>query len=148
MKNILLNSRKSISKIFLAFILVVIICISANNTFAQTRDAGGTGDGITPAQPCPVSIKRNNGQGTCGGDAQVRLSFNQLPDFAPTLVAIWYNGEKINYITTPVTGDASNLLQKGYISYCLEGGNIPPAHKLVFQFHYANAPQEDCFVSE
>ena len=146
----------SIKKLLFAVFLFS-ICFFTNNTFAQ-RGAGGSSDGsgdgsgtqgqTVPPQPCPTGVKRNNGQGTCGGDAQVRLSFNQLPDFAPTLVAIWDGDEQITGVMLPVEGDVSNLAKKGYISYCLSGSNIPPAHKLIFQFHYANSTQDDCMVGE
>ena len=142
----------------LSICVIAFICLLfSNNIFAQ-RGAGGSSDGsgdgsgtgvqTVPPQPCPTSVKRNNGQGTCGGDAQVRLRFGQLPDFAPTLVAIWDGDQQITDVMLPVEGDVSKLATKGYISYCLDGSNIPPAHKLIFQFHYANSTQDDCMVSE
>ncbi len=124
--------------------------IFSTTSFAQA-DGGGTGSAsgtITPPQPCPVSFKRNNGNGTCGADAQIRLSFNQLPQFAPTLVGVWYNGQEITTIVMPVYGDVSNLASKGYISYCLSGSNIPPAKKLVLYFRYPNSDQDDCVLAE
>ena len=140
----------------LSLCIVLTCLLFSNNIFAQ-RGAGGSSDGsgdgsgnggTVPPQPCPTAVKRNNGQGTCGGDAQVRLSFGQLPDFAPTLVAIWDGDQQITGVMLPVEGDVSDLAKKGYISYCLSGSNILPAHKLIFEFHYANSTQEDCMVAE
>jgi hypothetical protein len=111
------------------------------------RDAGGTNQGVSTIEPCPESFKRNNGNGTCGGDAQIRLTFNQLPSTAPALVGIWYNGNLINGIVLPAYGNINELDKKGYISYCLDGMNIPPANKITLQFRYPDG-QEDCWLTE
>ena len=66
----------------------------------------------------------------------------QSPSYAPTLVGLWYdNGSPITNIFLPVTGDIADLASKGYISYCLLGGNIPPNKKIVAQFYYPNTNQ-------
>lgn len=126
--------------------LVLFTCLFSTKTFAQ-REAGGTSAGSGTHQPCPDYFKRNNGNGTCGGDAQIRVYFSQQVTSAPVLTAVWYQGEQITGIALPVYGDMSELSKKGYISYCIEGRNIPPAIKITLQFQYQNG-QEDCLVSE
>ena len=142
------NRMKKILHLFIA--LLISITFFSNSTSAQPAPGGsGDGGGVSNSpQPCPVSFKRNNGNGTCGGDAQIRLSFNQLPEFAPTLVGILYDGVEITTVHMPVIGDVSNLASKGYISYCLSGSNIPPAKKLVLHFRYPGTDQDDCVVVE
>lgn len=137
---------------YIILVLILFLNLFSSPIFAQTApggsgDGGSIGSGNTSPQPCPVSFKRNDGNGTCGGDAQIRLNFNQLPQFAPTLVSIWYDGEEITNIITPIEGDASTL-SKGYVSYCLSGANIPPAKKLVLHFRYPDTDQDDCVIAE
>lgn len=125
---------------------IFIATLFSTETFSQIAP-GDSNDGITgTTQPCGTFFKRNNGDGTCGGDAEIRLSFSQQPDYAPTLVAIWYDGQQANDVILPVEGDMSSL-DKGYISYCLQGSNIPAAKKLTLQFHYESG-QDDCVLSE
>ncbi len=138
-------------KLLFTSIMLISICLTSIKTFAQPapgNSGGGIGGGGAAVQPCPVSFKRNNGNGTCGGDAQIRLSFNQLPQFAPELVLVSYDGAEITTIIMPVEGDVSNLASKGYVSYCLNGANIPPAKKLVLHFRYAGSNQDDCVLAE
>ena len=144
------------TKLLTAFLIVLWCTIFSNTTLAQ-RDAGGSSAGggnysgsNSPdciIQPSPVSFKRNNGQGTCGGDGQIRLSFNQNPTEAPVLTALMYeDGSPITYISVPIIGDVSDLAKKGYISYCLMGGNIDPAKKVIAVFHYQGGCQEDTIL--
>lgn len=139
---------------FLAF-----ICLCFSQVADAQRDAGGSAGGnVGPAggntqncvtQPNPTSFKRNNGEGTCGENGEIRLKFNQNPSEAPVLTALMYeDGSPINYIIVPVNGDVSNLAQKGYISYCLLGGNINPAKKIIAVFHYASGCQADAVLFE
>ena len=115
-----------------------------NKTFAQ-RDAGGSSSGGgVPPQPCPTSFTRNNGDGTCGGEAQIRLYFTQAPTYAPTLENIYYNGQPLITNIMPIEGDVADLATKGYISYCLPTANIPPAIKLTVVFRYTQSTQDDC----
>ena len=128
-------------------IIAVSALIFSNKSFSQTRDAGGSGDGTsTPPQPCPTAFTRNNGDGTCGGDAQVRLYFNQAPSLAPMLQDIIYNGASLLTNPTPIFGDIADLATKGYISYCLPTSNVPPAVKLTVIFKYPNSTQEECIL--
>lgn len=140
-------------KIIISFcVFTLSICIFSTSTFAQDgRDAGGQSSGDL-TQPCPVSFKRNNGNGygVCGGDAQIRVAFSQLPTVTPQLTAIYYTNtstgvkSNVTHVFLPVDGDIISKTQP-YISYCLTGiipapgnsqGNIPPAVKLVLEFTY------------
>jgi hypothetical protein len=128
--------------------------IFSDKSFAQdSRDAGGSSNGDI-SRPCPISFKRNNGNGfgVCGGDSQIRVAFGELPDVTPQLVAIYYTNTttgiqtNVTNVLLPVDGDIISKTQP-YISYCLTGslpapgnsqGNIPPAVKLVLEFRYPN----------
>jgi hypothetical protein len=133
-------------QIFTIGIVTLLLIFSSENTFAQ-RDAGGSsGGGVTP-QVCPTDFVRNNGDGTCGGNAQIRLFFNQAPEFAPELISIIYNGENLLTNPMPVSGNIADLATKGYIGYCLPLANIPPAVKLTVVFRYAGTGQEDCVLT-
>lgn len=121
--------------------------IFSSSSFAQ-RDAGGSSDGnTTPPQPCPTAFARNNGNGTCGGQAQIRLYFTQAPLVAPTLENILYQGEPLLTNAYPISGNVADLATQGYISYCLPTSNIPPAIKLTVIYKYASSGQEDCMLS-
>ncbi len=135
-------------KQFFTFCIIAVSALTfSNKTFSQTRDAGGSGDGTsTPPQPCPTAFARNNGDGTCGGAAQIRLFFNVAPAFAPTLENIFYDGVSLLTNATPISGDIADLASKGYISYCLPTSNIPPAVKLTVIFKYPNSTQEECVL--
>lgn len=134
-------------KLTLSFGLVFLtILIFPGQIFAQ-RDAGGSADGTTAApQPCPTAFARNNGDGTCGGQSEIRLYFTQAPVYAPTLENIYYNGESLLTNGFPVNGNIADLAVKGYISYCLATTNIPPAIKLTVVFRYINSTQENCVL--
>ena len=136
------------SKKFILFFLFSASFFFSNKVLAQ-RDAGGSSNGT---EPCPVSFKRNNGNGfgVCGGDAQIRVAFGTLPGNIPQLTAIYYTNTNtgiqtnVTSVFLPVNGDLISKT-KPYISYCLTGilpapgnsqGNIPPAVKLVLEFTY------------
>lgn len=142
-------------------LLLTFLLFASLTTFAQ-RDAGGSSNGAgspdpgvnNPApcvnQPDPESFKRNNGEGTCGMNGQIRLYFKKkdVPTEAPTLIALMTeDGESVNYISLPIQGDMSNI-DKKYISYCLLGGNVKPAKKLIAVFHYANSCSDDIVLEE
>ena len=146
------------TKLLTAFLVVLSCTILANKTLAQ-RDAGGSSAGggtysgsTQPEciiQPNAISFKRNNGDGTCGQNGQIRLKFNQNPTEAPVLTALMYeDGTPISYIAVPIYGDIADLAKKGYISYCLIGGNIDPAKKIIAVFHYEGGCQEDTILHE
>jgi hypothetical protein len=123
-------------------VFVLFISLFSSNTFAQPApgDSGDGGpDGVGSTQPSPVSFKRNNGNGTCGGEAQIRVAFNLLPDYLPVMEEIKYEGRTIPVVFGDI--DASQLVKKGYVSYCILSGNIPPAIKLAIKFHYLGSNQ-------
>ena len=133
--------KKHVTFAIITFLLV------STGAMAQ-RDAGGSSGGTpTPPQPCPTHFTRNNGDGTCGGNAQIRLYFTTAPTVAPTLENIFYNGESLLTNPMPIAGNLNDLATKGYISYCLPLSNIPPAIKLTVVFKYATTGQEDCVLS-
>ena len=152
------------TKTFTICLLLFTSLLISNRIFAQ-RDSGGSSDGglgsesggtfnsgtqescIT--QPNPTSFKRNNGQGTCGGDAQIRLSFSQQPTIAPTIIGLYHSdGTPVTNVFLPIQGDMTNLAKKGYISYCIMGSNIAPAKKLIAVFHYDGGCQADATLNE
>ncbi|MDB5222368.1 MAG: hypothetical protein JWN83_1035 [Chitinophagaceae bacterium] len=124
-------------------VLVCFIALFSSNTFAQTAP-GDWGDGgqvgEVPSQPSPVSFKRNNGNDICGAEAEIRVAFAILPNYFPAI-------EEIRSEARAVTGivisniDASQLVKKGYVSYCISSVNIIPAGKLWIKFHYTQTNQ-------
>ncbi|MDQ6757984.1 MAG: hypothetical protein M3004_13740, partial [Bacteroidota bacterium] len=126
------------------------ICFFSAKSFAQatpggSADGGTTVDGggttSTTPQPLGVQFMRNNGDGTCGGNAQIRLYYNTAPTIAPTLDNIIYNGAPLIANFVPKGSILSDLTTKGYFSFCLPTSNIPPAIKLTIQYHYQSTPQ-------
>ena len=127
----------------------------------STDTRGGGGSAGSALQPCPIKSKRNNGQGTCGGDGQIRIRFSNNPTYDPILDSVYYVGnpdyaprlDSIYYLGVKETGltfaegDTSNLAQKNYISYCFYGHNIPPDHKLTYYFSYPLSSQV-CILPE
>ncbi len=125
------------------FTLSTALILLAITTFAQTTPGNNT--------ECPTiyDIKRNNGgnfpqgQGTCGGDAEIRLYVRSCPSNPPRLDSIYYEGKKLQGLQFGHGNirdgypDASNCGKpNSYLSYCVYGSNIPPAKKLTFYFTY------------
>ncbi len=95
---------------------------------------------------CPDYFKRNNGQGTCGSEAEIRMYFAVCPAIAPVMDSIHANGVKVN--VTIGAPDASKCASKGYISYCFSG-DLPPANSLVVFFDFGEFSLTDsCIVPE
>lgn len=87
---------------------------------------------------CPSSFTRNNGNGTCGNEAEIRMVFPSCPvTAAPTIDSIYVNGVKANVTVFPP--DTSKCSAKGYVSYCFSG-NLPIASdiKVFFNFYGTN----------
>lgn len=131
-------------------VLLALFFFSAT-TFAQTAP-GDSGSGTTPppdgggttstvTQPLAVQFFRNNGDGTCGAKAQIRLYYNTAPSIAPTLDNIIYNGAPLIANFVPEGSILSDLTTKGYFSFCLPVDNVPPAIKLTIQYHYGGTIQ-------
>ena len=95
---------------------------------------------------CPDYFKRNNGNGTCGSEAEIRMYFAVCPASAPAIDSIHANGVKAN--VTVGAPDDSKCASKGYISYCVSG-DLPPAGSLVVFFDFGEFTGKDsCIVPE
>lgn len=132
-------------KLFL--IVVAVLCISAYSStiFAQAIPGGSdNGEGFT--ETSPVSLKRNNGNGTCGGEAEFRVAFSTLPDDLPIIAQIRSDTRDIKGIVIDNI-DASPFAQKGYVSYCISSADILPAVKLTIRFHYQRS-NRDFWIEE
>lgn len=107
------------TNVFTLAFLLFLAAIFSVKSFAQTAPGGGNTE-------CPTSYSftRNNGNGwgVCNGDAQIRVTFNQmpLPENIPVLSAIYYQGHALTKIILPAVGNIVTNGQ-GYISYCLVG---------------------------
>lgn len=134
MKTILINTS-----------FLCLACIFSTPAFSQTVPGGGT--------ECPTSytVKRNNGHDkkVCNGDAEIRVSFIQLPapNDIPSITSIEYEGQPLTDISLPVAGTLVRT-GKGYISYCIKASSskskgdpldkIPAAAKLVLELMAPN----------
>ena len=134
--------KKIVFTLFILFVFNI-----TNKTFAQVRDGGGSasGDGYIAPQPCPTAFTRNNGDGTCGGDAQIRLYYTTPPTVAPILQNILYNGAPLYTNNYPITGNLTDYASKGYVSFCLPTSNIPPAIKLTLIINYPGG--QECNIA-
>jgi hypothetical protein len=101
---------------------------------------------ISFGQQCPSYFKRNNGNGTCGSQAEIRMYFVTCPATAPLIDSIHASGLKANVsVGAP---DKSKCASKGYISYCVSG-DLPPAGSLVVFFDFGEFNGLDsCIVPE
>jgi hypothetical protein len=97
---------------------------------------------------CPNFFKRNNGNGTCGGQSEIRMYFPACVSNPPVIDSIYTNNVKADLtINAP---DGSKCAGKGYVSYCFSG-NLPPASNLhVFFTSVISgvATHISCFVPE
>jgi hypothetical protein len=138
-------------RLFTFAILLFTTCLFSANVFSQPApgDDGGTGGGLpvdgggttVVTQPEAIHFTRNNGDGTCGGMAQIRMYYATAPTTAPVLTQIYYNGAPLYTNFTAVTGDISNYATTGYVSFCLNTSNIPPAIKLTLTYNASSAQQ-------
>lgn len=121
------------------------ISLYGSNSFAQGAPGdSGSGGGFT--ETSPLSLKRNNGNGTCGGEAEFRVAFSTLPDDLPIIAQVRSDTRDIPGIVIDNI-DASPFVQKGYISYCVSSANILPAVKLSVRFHYEKS-NKDFWIEE
>lgn len=143
-------------KNLLKFAFLFSLSLFSITSFAQDVP-GGSGDGsVTPpdgggtsgsaTQPLSVHFTRNNGDGTCGGMAQIRMYYTAAPTVAPVLTQIYYQGAPLYSNFTAVTGNLSTYASNGYVSYCLPTSNIPPAIKLTLTYN-ASTSQNDASIS-
>ena len=131
-------------KTLLSLTVVLFMTFFSTNVFAQPApgddgsggvlppDLGGTPS--VPPQPLAYHFTRNNGDGTCGGEAQIRMYYTTAPTVAPVLTQIYYQGAPLYTNFLPVSGDIAGYATKGYVSFCLSTANIPPAIKLALTY--------------
>ncbi len=95
---------------------------------------------------CPNYFRRNNGNGLCP-DGQLKLYFTSCPANAPIIDSVYTNGVKANI--SFALPDISKCSSQGYVSYCVNGGNMPPA--ALWQIYFHNPGSTDpfgCLVPE
>ena len=143
--------------LLLSISLISIISFSCKKNLLEdtsVRGGGGSAGGTIVLQPPPTGFKRNNGNGTCGGSAQVRIMFSTNPTLAPQLINVYQPangilGSALSGYSFDL-GDTSHLSSNnGYISYCIHGtyvspansGNLPPANAIVLEFYYPQSNQ-------
>lgn len=132
------------TKQFKSASLLILACIFSGAAFSQIVPGGGT--------ECPksYSVKRNNGNDkkVCNGDAEIRVTFLQLPTSheVPSITSIEYEGQPLSNISLPASGTLVTT-GKGYISYCVKAtsksrgdplGKIPAGAKLVLELTSPN----------
>ena len=138
-------------------LLFISLCIFSLSSFAQDVPGGsgdgtgggtpdGGGSGSTVAQPLGIHFVRNNGDGTCGGQAQIRMYYATAPTAAPVLTQIYYNDAPLYTNFAAVTADISKYATTGYASFCLPTSNIPPAIKLTLTYN-ASSTQQGASIS-
>ena len=95
---------------------------------------------------CASYFKRNNGNGTCP-DGQLRLYFADCPAVSPIIDSVYTNdGKSLIVFSEP---DVSKCATQGFISYCVIGGNMPPASLWKIYFHAAGSTDPfSCIVPE
>jgi hypothetical protein len=95
---------------------------------------------------CPSYFTRNNGNGTCGAEAQIKMYFPSCPVTAPKIDSIYVGGVKANITVFPP--DTSKCSVQGYVSYCFSG-NLPPVSsiKVFFDFDVTDTITTACDVS-
>jgi hypothetical protein len=94
---------------------------------------------------CPTYFTRNNGNGTCGAEAQIKMYFSSCPVAAPSIDSVYINGQKGNIAFFPP--DASKCSKQGYVSYCFSG-DLPPVSniKVYFNFGVVDGDTTGCDV--
>lgn len=132
-------------KKFLLLAASVSICFFSLTSIAQTT-AGDDGEGMVELEddnpyvpPAPVSLKRNNGNGTCKGEAELRVAFDSIPRIVPVMDEIRYEGHTLPVVFGSI--DGSQLAKKKYVSYCILSGNLPPAGKISVKLRYVQTNQ-------
>ncbi len=99
------------------------------------------------AQQCPTFFRRNNGNGTCGMESEIKMYFATCPVTAPLVDSVYVNGVKQNLVIS--SPNTSKCASSGYISYCFNG-NLPPVSGIQVFFNYGtvNGTGTSCFVPE
>ena len=144
------------TRAFLSLTAVLLMSLFSANVFAQdvpggeSDGGGGTppdeGGTSTTTQSTAVHFTRNNGDGTCGDKAQIRMYYTVAPTAKPLLTQIYYQEQPLYANFTPVAGNIADFATKGYVSFCLSTTNIPPAIKLTLTYN-ASASQQGVSIS-
>jgi len=94
---------------------------------------------------CPTYFTRNNGNGTCGAEAQIKMYFSSCPVSAPSIDSVYISGKKANIAFFPP--DTSNCSKQGFVSYCFSG-DLPPVSniKVYFNFGIVDGDTTGCNV--
>src|SRR5687767_14768549 len=108
-------------KNLLTMAVILSLSIFSTTTFAQD-DSGGYSGGeggsnppdeggtvTVPPQPTAVHFTRNNGDGTCGGLAQIRMYYTVAPTVQPELTQIYYQEAPLYSNFTPVKGNIAGF---------------------------------------
>ena len=82
---------------------------------------------------CPYTFKRNNGNGTCGKQSEIRMYFSTCPSKVPMIDSVYANG--VNTNVSASTPDTTGCAKNGYISYCFDG-DLPTASSLQVFFDF------------
>ncbi|MEO6252133.1 MAG: hypothetical protein ABIO79_02475, partial [Ferruginibacter sp.] len=104
-------------KIFTLTIVMLFTCIT---NFAQT------------STNCPSYFKRNNGG--CNGQAMLKIYYVSCPLVAPVIDSVYHNGQKLN-VSFALPNFLNCILAGGYISYCVNGGNLPTVGAMQIFYH-------------
>src|SRR5688500_1664041 len=112
-------------KFLLFFTVLVCMSIFSANVFAQDVRGGESdvtcGGGLPPdeggtsttTQTTAVHFTRNNGDGTCGDKAQIRMYYSVAPTAKPLLTQIYYQDAPLFANFTPVAGNIADYATIG-----------------------------------
>jgi hypothetical protein len=96
---------------------------------------------------CATSFKRNNGNGTCGLQGELRLTFpGGCPANVPYIDSVYINNDKTNVAFSAPDNSKCNGAN-AYISYCVVSGNMPPANIWKIFFRNPDGSSYTCDVS-
>lgn len=139
--------------------LSTLFCLSLfSSTVIAQEDSGGYSNGeggtdpeggvsVVANQPLAVHFARNNGDGSCGDKAQIRMYYTVAPTTAPKLNEIYYDGQPLFANFQTVTANIADFATKGYASFCLNVSNIPPAIKLTLKYTPGGTNQPIAYLS-
>jgi len=96
---------------------------------------------ISYSQGCPITFKRNNGNGLCIG-GKMTMGWSTCPNPIPTIDSI-----KVSGVLIPVIVGAGECVANK-VEYCILGGNIPVAGVIEAYFSSPSTGPWSCFVPE
>ena len=96
---------------------------------------------------CATSFKVNNGNGTCAALGQLRVTFpGGCPAEVPQIDSVYVNSVKSN-VTFALPDISKCGVNNGYISYCVNSGNMPPANAWTIFFRNNISGLFNCLVT-